>query len=383
MEVRKLFYEDCHLTRFTAKVTGCAETEKGWLVTLDATAFYPEGGGQACDLGTLGEARVLDVREREENIVHLCNRPLPVGQTVEGSIDYTRRFDLMQQHTGEHILSGLINARYGYHNVGFQVGKSGMEIDFDGPIPSEDLPELERAANEAVWKNLPVRCWYPEEAELPHVGYRTKKDLPWPVRIVDVPGYDKCACCGVHVANTGEVGMIKILSCVKLRDGVRLELVCGQRAYDYLNRIFDQNRQISQLLSAKMPDTAVAAKRMADQLQAEKYRSAGLEKQLFRFIAESYVNCGDVLHFEPDLAPLSVRELADAIAERCGGVAAVYSGTDEAGYALCLICKNADVKELGCAMAKALNGRGGGKPGSWQGSAKATRTQMEEFWRTK
>ena len=383
MEVRKLFYEDCHLTRFTATVTGCAETEKGWLVTLDATAFYPEGGGQACDLGTLGEARVLDVREREENIVHLCDRPLPVGETVEGSIDYVRRFDLMQQHTGEHILSGLINARYGYHNVGFHVGKSGMEIDFDGPIPSEDLLELELAANRAVWQNLPVRCWYPEEAELPHVGYRTKKALPWPVRIVDVPGYDKCACCGVHVANTGEVGMIKILSCAKLRDGVRLELVCGQRAYDYLNRIFDQNRQISQLLSAKMPDTAVAAKRMADQLQAEKYRSAGLEKQVFRFVAESYVNHGDVLHFEPDLAPVSVRELADTIAERCGGVAAVYSGTDETGYALCLICKNADVKELGNAMAKALDGRGGGKPGSWQGSVKATRAHIEDFWKNK
>ena len=380
METRKLYYEDCHLTRFTAKVTGCAETEKGWLVTLDATAFYPEGGGQACDLGTLEDARVLDVREQGENIVHLCDRPLPVGETVAGCIDYARRFDLMQQHTGEHILSGLINARYGYHNVGFHVGKSGMEIDFDGPIPAEDLPELERAANEAVWKNLPVRCWYPAEEELPHVRYRTKKALPWPVRIVEVPGYDKCACCGVHTSHTGEVGMIKILSCVKLREGVRLELVCGQRAYNYLNRIFDQNRQISQLLSAKMPDTAVAAKRMADQLQAEKYRSAGLEKQVFRFISESYVNHGDVLHFAQDLAPVSVRELADAIAERCGGVAAVCSGTDDTGYALCLICKNGDVKELGSAMAKALSGRGGGKPGSWQGSVKATRTQIEEFW---
>ena len=163
MEVRRLFYEDCHLTRFTAKVTGCTETEKGWLVTLDATAFYPEGGGQACDLGTLGEARVLDARDKDENIVHLCDRPLSVGETVEGSIDYARRFDLMQQHTGEHILSGLINARYGYHNVGFHVGKSGMEIDFDGPIPAEDIGELERAANEAVWKNLPVRCWYPAD----------------------------------------------------------------------------------------------------------------------------------------------------------------------------------------------------------------------------
>ena len=383
MQTRKLYYEDSHLRSFSAKVLSCEETEKGFEVILDATAFYPEGGGQAADTGFLNGIRVRDTRERGETVVHFCEGPLEVGAAAEGVIDWEPRFHRMQQHSGEHIVSGIINRRYGYHNVGFHVGKSGMEIDFDGPIPSEDLPELERAANEAVWKNLPVRCWYPEEAELPHVGYRTKKDLPWPVRIVDVPGYDKCACCGVHVANTGEVGMIKILSCVKLRDGVRLELVCGQRAYDYLNRIFDQNRQISQLLSAKMPDTAVAAKRMADQLQAEKYRSAGLEKQLFRFIAESYVNCGDVLHFEPDLAPLSVRELADAIAERCGGVAAVYSGTDEAGYALCLICKNADVKELGSAMAKALNGRGGGKPGSWQGSVKATRTQMEEFWRMK
>ena len=383
MEVRKLFYEDCHMTRFTATVTGCAQTEKGWEVTLDATAFYPEGGGQACDLGALGQVRVLDVREKGDAILHLCDGPLEVGLEVKGVIDYSRRFDLMQQHTGEHILSGLINARYGYHNVGFHVGKSGMEIDFDGPIPAEDLPELERAANEAVWKDLPVRCWYPAEEDLPHVPYRTKKALPWPVRIVEVPGFDSCACCGVHVARTGEVGMIKILSCVKLREGVRLELVCGRRAYDYQCHIFDQNRQISQLLSAKMPDTAIAAKRMSEQLMAEKYRSAGLEKQVFRFISESYVNRGDTLHFEPELSPVSARELADAIAQRCGGVAAVYSGTDQAGYALCLICKNGDVKELGSAMAKALSGRGGGKPGSWQGSLKATRTQIEEFWKTR
>ena len=380
MEVRKLYYEDPHLQSFTATVTGCTQTEKGWLVELDATAFYPEGGGQACDLGTLGDARVLDVREKGEQVLHLCDKALEVGMQVEGRIDWARRFDLMQQHTGEHIVSGLINARYGYHNVGFHVGKSGMEIDFDGPIPAEDIPELELAANRAVWQNLPIRCWYPSPEELPGVTYRTKKALPWPVRIVQIPGVDSCACCGVHTAFTGEVGIIKILSCVKFHQGVRLELVCGQRGYAYLAGIFDQNRLVSQLLSAKMPETAAAAKRMADQLAAEKFRAAGLEKQLFRFIAESYVNCKEAVHFEPSLSPGSVRELADAIADRCSGVAAVFSGTDEAGYSVCLICKTGDVKELGTAMAKALNGRGGGKPGSWQGSLKATRSQIEEFF---
>ena len=380
MEVRKLYYEDPHLQSFTATVTGCTQTEKGWLVELDATAFYPEGGGQACDLGTLGDARVLDVREKGEQVLHLCDKALEVGMQVEGRIDWARRFDLMQQHTGEHIVSGLINARYGYHNVGFHVGKSGMEIDFDGPIPAEDIPELELAANRAVWQNLPIRCWYPSPEELPGVTYRTKKALPWPVRVVQIPGVDSCACCGVHTAFTGEVGIIKILSCVKFHQGVRLELVCGQRGYAYLAGIFDQNRLVSQLLSAKMPETAAAAKRMADQLAAEKFRAAGLEKQLFRFIAESYVNCKEAVHFEPSLSPGSVRELADAIADRCSGVAAVFSGTDEAGYSVCLICKTGDVKELGTAMAKALNGRGGGKPGSWQGSLKATRSQIEEFF---
>ena len=380
MDTRKLYYEDCHLTQFSATVTGCAQVEKGYAVTLDTTAFYPEGGGQACDLGALGDANVLDVREKGEDIIHLCDRALAVGEVVTGRIDYRRRFDLMQQHTGEHILSGLINARYGYHNVGFHVGNNGMEIDFDGPIPAEDLPELEAAANQAIWANLPVKCWYPSPEELPNVKYRTKKALDWPVRIVEIPGFDSCACCGVHTSYTGEVGIIKILSCAKFHQGVRLEMVCGQRAYQYLCQIFDQNRQVSQLLSAKMPETGAAVKRLNDQYTAEKFRATALEKQVFRYTAESYVNRADVLHFADQLPPGAVRELADAIAQRCNGVAAVCSGTDEAGYSVCLICKNGDVKELGATMGKALSGRGGGKPGSWQGSLKATKAEIEAFW---
>ncbi len=380
METRKLYYEDCHLRQFTAMVTGCTQTEKGYQVILDATAFYPEGGGQACDLGKLGTANVLDVRESGDQILHLCDSPLAVGSRVSGEIDWQRRFDQMQQHSGEHILSGLIHKAFGYHNVGFHVGKEAMEVDFDGPITWEALLELERLANEAVWQNIPIECWYPSQEALPQVSYRTKKDLPWPVRIVRVPGYDSCACCGVHVGRTGEVGIIKVLSCVKFHQGVRIEMLCGQRAFDYLSRVYDQNRQVSQLFSAKRLETAAAASQLLDQLAGEKLRTGALEKQLCCHIAGSYVNCGDVLHFEQDLTPGGVRELADAIASTCGGRAAVFSGCDDRGYNVCLIHKDGDVRALGKAMNERLNGRGGGKPGAFQGSVMATRAAIEAFF---
>lgn len=379
METRKLYYEDCLLREFTATVTGCAQTDKGYLVTLDATAFYPEGGGQACDLGTLGEANVLDVQERDGNVLHLCDKPLPLGSTVTGRLDWARRFDLMQQHAGEHILSGLIHEKYGYHNVGFYVGRDVMEVDFDGPIPADALAELEAQANQVVWEDIPVRCWIPTPEELPQVNYRTKKALPWPVRIVEIPGCDTCACCGIHVARTGQIGLIKILSCVKFHQGVRLEMVCGQRAYAYLCRVYEQNRQVSQAFSAKILETGAAAKRMNDQLATEKYRAAALEKRVFGAIAAGYAGKGDVVHFEDGLTSASLRELADAIADTCGGTAAVFSGTDEAGYSLCLVRKDGDVRELGNALTRELNGRGGGKPGTFQGSIKATPKEIEEF----
>ena len=247
METRKLYYEDCHLSAFSAVVLSCEKAEKGYEVILDATAFYPEGGGQAADVGKLGTIRVLHTREAGDTVVHLCDGPLEVGQRVEGRIDYAHRFDLMQQHTGEHIVSGIINRRYGYHNTGFHMGSDVITIDFDGVIPAEDLPSLEAEANCAVWQNLSVHCWVPEPEELPNVFYRTKRALPWPVRIVRVPGFDSCACCGVHVAATGEIGIIKLFSVMGFRGGSRMEMACGRRAYEMLNpvrrgRIYKTNK---------------------------------------------------------------------------------------------------------------------------------------------
>ena len=380
METKKLYYVNPHLSRFSAQVLSCEPGSKGYEVILAETAFYPEGGGQAADTGTLGSVRVLDTRERGETIVHFCDGPVTVGETVEGVIDYDLRFDRMQQHTGEHIVSGLINARYGFHNTGFHMGTESTTIDFDGVIPPEDLPLIELQANEAVWKNLEVKCWVPSPEELPQVTYRTKRALPWPVRIVEVPGYDSCACCGTHTVFTGEVGLVKLLSAIPFRGGTRMEMACGKRALAILNSAYEQNRQVSQAFSAKLQETGEAARKMNEVVAAQKYRIAGLEKQIFAAIAAGYSSKGDVLHFEDSLDNVAVRELADAIAEHCGGTAAVFSGNDEAGYAFCLVARNGDLRALGKEMTKALNGRGGGKPNCQQGRVQADKTAIEEYF---
>ena len=379
MKTRTLYYEDCHLRQFTARVLDCEKTEKGYWVELDQTAFFPEGGGQACDIGTLGTARVLAVKESEDRVLHLCDSPLEKGQEVVGSIDWDRRFDQMQQHAGEHILSGLIHETYGYHNVGFHVGAEIVQVDFDGMIPQEDIPGLELQVNRIIWENRPIHCWYPSREELPQVQYRTKRELPWPVRIVQIQGADTCACCGVHVGSTGEIGMVKLLSCVKFHQGVRIEMVCGGRALDILGRVFEQNRQVCQAFSAKRMETGEAARRMNEALAAEKYRAAALEKQVFACTAAQYRNRGDVLHFAEDLTPGSLRDLAEAIAVECGGMATVFCAAGEDRYNVCIVNKSGDVKEYGQRLCKALNGKGGGKPGHFQGSLNCGILQIQEF----
>ena len=380
METKKLYYVNSHLSRFSALVLSCRQSEKGFEIILDQTAFYPEGGGQAADTGTLDSVRVLDTREQDDVIIHLCDGPLPVGTEVEGVIDYDLRFDRMQQHTGEHIVSGLINSRYGWHNTGFHMGTESTTIDFDGVIPAGDLPLLELQANEAVWKNLEVNCWVPSPEALPGVTYRTKRALPWPVRIVEVPGYDSCACCGTHTAFTGEVGLIKLLSAIPFRGGTRIEMACGKRALAILNSAYEQNRQVSQAFSAKLQETGEAARKMNELLAAQKYRITCLEKQIFASIAAGYAGTGDVLHFEDSLDNVAVRELADAIAEVCGGTAAVFSGSDETGYAFCLVTRSGDLRQAGKDMTKALNGRGGGKPNCQQGRVQAAMAEIKTFF---
>ena len=380
MATEKLFYENVYCKTFQAKVLSCAAGKHGFDVVLDKTAFYPEGGGQPGDAGYLADVRVTDTHEANGEIVHYCERALDVGSAVEGRIDWMRRLSLMQLHSGEHILSGIVHRRFGYDNVGFHMGADMVTIDFSGMLTEEDLKRVEREANEAVWENREIKITFPSAQELEQIPYRSKKVLTGDVRIVTIENADICACCGTHVTRTGEIGLIKIFSCVKFHEGVRLEILCGMRAYEYVNRLMEQNRKNSALLSAKPTETNAAAERMAEELAGVKYRVSQLENELFSLKAKAYAGESNVLLFESAMSPDAVRRFADAILAGCTGRIAIFAGDDETGYKYALCKKDGDLRETVKALNAACNGRGGGKPFFAQGSVQASRAQLEAFF---
>lgn len=380
----KLYYADAYCREFTAVVTDCRERKKGYEVVLNRTAFYPEGGGQPGDRGALfvieHEVYVSDTHEKEGEILHYTDEYLAPGTIVAGKIDWDYRFDLMQNHSGEHIVSGLIHEKYGYQNVGFHMGSDVITIDLTGEIAPDEMRELERRANEIVWKNLPVDITVYDEESVKAIEYRSKKELHGEVRIVTFPEADVCACCGTHVRYTGEIGLIKLISMQKFKGGVRMEMLCGRRAAEYMNEMWEQNHQISVALSAKPKETAAAVQRLKEAEAAVSFRMAALENELFAVKAANLKGSGNVLLFEDGLAPDSVRRLAVAVLEVCGGMCAVFSGDEETGYKYALGQEGGDLRALVKEMNGALNGRGGGKPFFAQGSVAAKKAEIEEFF---
>ena len=380
---RELFYEDAYLQEFTATVLECRPQPGGFAVVLDQTAFFPEGGGQAGDRGTLSQdgstVRVTDTRHRDGQLVHCCDGPLEPGVPVTGRLDWDFRFDLMQQHSGEHLVSGVVHERWGYDNVGFHMGSDAITIDFDGVITWQELLEVERQANALVWQNLKTEIFYPTAQELAQLSYRSKKALEGPVRIVRFPGHDTCACCGIHVARTGEVGLIKMLSLTKFRAGVRIELLCGGRALEAVNAQLEQNRAVSQRLSAKPVQTAAAVERMQQELERVKYELVALQDRMAALAAEQYAGTGAVTLFETGLSGDSLRRYCLAVGQRCGGRCAVFSPAGD-GYQYVILDEAQDLRPVAKAMNAALQGRGGGKPNFVQGSVRASRADIEAWF---
>lgn len=379
-ETRRLYYEDVYKKEFTATVVECREQKKGYAIILDESAFYPEGGGQPSDVGTLGDAKVTEVHEKDGELLHYTDKALEVGAKVEGKIDWVHRFDLMQQHSGEHMVSGLIHEAYGYDNVGFHMGSDTITIDLNGPLDEAQLAEIERKTNQKIWEDTQIKIIYPTAEELEKIDYRSKKELTGQVRIVEFPGVDICACCGTHVTHTGEIGMVKLLSVEKFREGVRIEMICGKRVLDYLNMVNDQNHQISVKLSAKMDKTAQAVER----LQEENFRLKGQVGQLVddmcRKEAERYAGSGSVLIFMDGMDADSVRKLADAVTQTCQGCCAVFSGNADGSYKYAMGEKDGDLRQFTKEMNAKLNGRGGGKPFFVQGSVQASEKEIRNFF---
>lgn len=377
--MEKLYEANPFLTQFSATVESCIQSKKGWDVILDQTAFYPEGGGQPYDVGTLGGVQVLEVHEREDRVVHTCDAPLEVGATVEGKIDWDRRFDLMQHHSGEHIVSGIAHSKWGCDNVGFHMGADVITIDLNTLIDEAQLQELENDVNRYIWEDHPIQIDFPSPEELEVLPYRSKKALTGRVRIVSFPGADMCACCGTHVATSGQVGLVKLLSVQKFRDGVRIELVCGKRALNYLSHILEQNRLVSNLLSAKPLDTSSAVQRLMEENSQLKSRILTMEDTQFAALAEQYTNAGNVVLFQDGLTPDGLRRLCDRVLQSCGGRCACFSGDDQSGYKYAIGEKDGDLRSFIKELNQTLNGRGGGKPFFAQGSVSATRAEVEAF----
>ncbi len=376
----KLYYTDSHIKEFDASVTACLRTEKGYQVVLDRTAFFPEGGGQYADTGMLGNVRVLDVQEKDDVIYHDTDKPLPVGESVHGVLDWEKRFESMQQHTGEHIVSGLVHGKFGYNNVGFHLGSDYCTMDFDGSVTKEELREIETLANRVVCQNLDVEVVYPTKEEIKSLDYRSKIEIEGQVRIVNIPGVDSCACCAPHVKRTGEIGQIKLVDMVNYKGGERITMLAGSRALaDYM--VKEENaKRISALLCAKENEIADAVEHLKEEQASLKGQIAGLKRKLLSCRAKEIdVSEEIVTVFESELSGNEPRELMNLLLERGARVCAVFAGTEKEGYRYVIGSPVIDVRPLCKKLNETFQGRGGGKPGMVQGSLTGREEEIRDI----
>ena len=383
--MNKLYYDSAYIKEFEAQVLSCQEGKKGWEITLSATAFYPEGGGQPADTGLLGNVRVTDVHEKDGQVVHYTDGPLPVGEMVRGVIDWDRRFQHMQEHSGEHLVSGLIHQRFGYDNVGFHMGTDEVTIDFNGVLEWGDLMAIEEKANGMIWENLEISAVYPEKDELDAMEYRSKKELIGAVRIVSIPGGDVCACCGTHVERTGEIGLVKFLSMIHYKGGVRISLLCGKRAVEDYERKRDQVQKISVLLSARPGEISRAVEKLKDEeAKLQEKLVAAYDKLLASEVRGIKEGDGDIFILEPDFEAIQLRHLVNRLLEeKKGRTVLALGGAAEGSFLYVLGSREGDMRRLSRELNGLLNGRGGGSAQMAQGTFFATKDQLQAILKEK
>ena len=383
--MNKLYYDSAYIKEFEAQVLSCQEGKKGWEIILSATAFYPEGGGQPADTGLLGNVRVTDVHEKDGQVVHYTDGPLPVGEMVRGVIDWDRRFQHMQEHSGEHLVSGLIHQRFGYDNVGFHMGTDEVTIDFNGVLEWGDLMAIEEKANGMIWENLEISAVYPEKDELDAMEYRSKKELTGAVRIVSIPGGDVCACCGTHVERTGEIGLVKFLSMIHYKGGVRISLLCGKRAVEDYERKRDQVQKISVLLSARPGEIARAVEKLKeDEAKLQEKLVAAYDKLIASEVRDIKEGDGDIFILEPDFEAIQLRHLVNRLLEeKKGKTVLALGGAAEGSFLYVLGSRDGDMRRLSRELNGLLNGRGGGSAQMAQGTFFATKDQLQAILKEK
>ena len=369
----KLFDTDSYITEFECKVADLYTEGEFLCLILDRTAFFPEGGGQTCDKGWLNSVNVENVQNIGGKIIHFVEnseenvKMFTVGSVLSGKIDFKKRFSDMQQHTGEHIFSGIVHSLYGYNNVGFHLGTEVVTLDFDGELKEDDVCKVENLVNKAVWDNLEIRVLFPSDDELKTIDYRSKIEIEGQTRLVEIPGVDMCACCAPHVKFTGEVGIIEVVNFERYKGGTRLSILCGERALADIRHKLNENRKISVLTKAKQSDTAAAVERLLEENERLKYEINGLNRRFLESEAEKIEPTDKIIIFDSRLKDKLLSDFTLSLMEKASEFVACFCPDGEV-IKYCIASKTTDLRILCKELNTTFSGRGGGRPEIVQGS---------------
>ena len=385
MEITKKLYDlDAYQTEFDAEVISCEPLEKKeetvYQVILDQTLFFPEEGGQSPDQGTMNGIEVSDVQIKKDVITHTLPRPVVPGSKVHGILNWEHRFSNMQQHTGEHIFSGLVHGRYGYNNVGFHLSDNIVTMDFDGVLSQAQVEEIEDEVNRVISSNRTVEVTYPTREELEKLEYRSKIEIEGQVRIVTIPGVDVCACCAPHVARTGEIGMLKVMTLSNYKGGVRISILCGFRAL----RAFREKAQIINALTGSLSANQEMLPELVEKLKTANqdlsYKLASAKQKLMaEKIAEIPAEQEHVILFETDLDTPVIRNVVNELTAVHTGICGVFVGDEAEGYQFIIGSRTKDCREIATKLREGVKARGGGSAAMIQGSVKAGEDELREL----
>lgn len=380
----KLYDSDSYLSEFDCKLINFGEDGKRIFIETDRTAFFPEGGGQTSDKGFLDEIYISDVQIVDGRIFHYTENTantlelLKSKAVLHGKIDWKKRFSDMQQHSGEHIVSGLVCSTFGYNNVGFHLGTEVVTLDFDGVLSEEDITRIEFLANKTVWDNKEILVSFPTDEELQKISYRSKIEIEGQTRLVEIPGVDVCACCAPHMRTTGEIGIIEVVAYEKYKGGTRVSILCGERSLKDIRHKLNENRKVSALTSSKQIETSVFVEKLKEDKEKADYEIVGLQRELLSLKAQAIKNSDKIIIFDEKLEGKLLSDFALSVMDKAQNFAACFSGKNDE-YKYCIVSHSIDLRDMCKALNSAFSGRGGGKPQIVQGSLSGSKAEIKDF----
>ena len=374
----KLYENDSYIKEFSGTVLSCEEKDGAYFVVLNQTAFFPEGGGQDADKGKIGDADVLDVQIKNDVIYHKVNKSFNENEEVTCKLDWETRFSRMQNHTGEHIVSGVIHSLFSYNNVGFHMNDTLVTLDVDGPLNDEDIKKIELKSNKAIYENKSIKAIYPTAEELPDYDYRSKLDITEGVRLIEIEDYDLCACCAPHVAKTGEIGIIKIIGYIPYKKGTRIEMLCGLLAFNDYSNLHSTNKSVMNMLSAKRFEIAESVERIQGELGSARVENKKLLSQLATLKMEKHINGNTVCVFIDGVSYDELRNCSNSLIEEYE-YCYLFSNTDADNYIYVVSSKENNVRELVQNLNKTFNGKGGGRDTYAQGKIIASKMEILDY----